>query len=377
MHLFASFLGGQFMLSSVRPRAVRGFTLVELLVVIAIIGILVALLLPAVQAAREAARRSQCSNNLKQFGLALHNYHEMLRSFPPSGINQGYYGNTAYSYGTYTNQLTMNKHGFTCMLPYLEQQAVYEKLNQSGAYGCTTLGQANFPLAMGDPANNGNAPYMALQLPVFLCPSDDGPMQTVYGPNIYYGISLSSSLKGPRVNYDFSTQAYYDFYLGMNYWSQWASQGERPYRAMFGNNSNCKVSDIQDGTSNTAAVVEITRDIYNGDGNAWGYRGWVMNGATLYDRRSGFPMGIWAGLDCPGPLNCWYYYNNLGTYQVGRLGSWGMAGSLHPAGLQVCMADGSVRFIPETTNVLTLGFLTSMADHAAIGNFGNQSAVVP
>ena len=357
----------------IRRRSSPGFTLVELLVVIAIIGILIALLLPAVQAAREAARRSQCSNNLRQIGVGLHNYQEMLRTFPPSGINQGYYGNRYYSYGTYTNQLTMNKHGFTCMLPYLEQQAIYGRLNQSGAYGCTILGQAAYPLAMGDPAANGNVQYMALQLPLFLCPSDDGPTQTAYGPNIYYGISMTSSLKGTRVNYDFSTQAYYDFYLGMNYWSEWGAQSEREYRAMFGNNSNCKVGDIQDGLSNTAAVVETTRDILNGDGNAWGYRGWVMNGVTLYDRRSGFPMGIWAGLDCPGPINCWYYYNHINWYQVGRLGSWGMAGSLHPAGLQVCLADGSVRFISETTNVITLGFLTSMADHATIGNFGSQT----
>ncbi len=99
-------------------RSVRGFTLVELLVVIAIIGILIALLLPAVQAAREAARRSQCVNNLKQLGVALQNYHDVNNSFPPmkGGTTSSYPSTPATNYG--------RGSGFIALLPFMEQRAL-------------------------------------------------------------------------------------------------------------------------------------------------------------------------------------------------------------------------------------------------------------
>lgn len=362
-----------------------GFTLVELLVVVAIIGILIALLLPAVHAAQEAARRSRCSNNLKQIGLGTQNYQEMFGTYPPSGINQGYYGNTYFEiFYTDPSQMTMNKHGFALMLPYVEQQALYGRLNQNAAYGGCVLGAINRPLAGGDPSVNGNAQYMAVQIPLFQCPSDTGVTETVYNnvsdPTPYYAISKQSPLYGPRVNYDFSTTPYYDFYFGMRYWSVYMSQNYKEYRAMYGVNSNCKPADVEDGLSNTAAIVETTRQVLNGNGNSWGYRGWVMCGVALYDRLSNYPLG-WCP-QCSSPINCWNYWTYWPTHPwakptAGRVGSWGMAASLHPAGVQVCLADGSVRFVPESTDTLILGFMTSMADHASIGNFGVQGSIAP
>ena len=107
-----------------------GFTLVELLVVIAIIGILIALLLPAVQAAREAARRSQCTNNMKQLGVAIHNYHDTHKVFPPAGLDYGWAGdaNTSYSRAPSSSPVNrFNISGWVMVLPYLEQSALHDQ----------------------------------------------------------------------------------------------------------------------------------------------------------------------------------------------------------------------------------------------------------
>jgi prepilin-type N-terminal cleavage/methylation domain-containing protein len=106
-----------------RRHRARGFTLVELLVVIAIIGVLVALLLPAVQAAREAARRTQCGNNLRQFAIAVHNYHDQQQVFPPSHINYM----SSYKYQSYTPAL--NHSGMMLILPYIEQGNVSDRVD--------------------------------------------------------------------------------------------------------------------------------------------------------------------------------------------------------------------------------------------------------
>lgn len=133
----------------------RGFTLVELLVVISVIGILVALLLPAVQAAREAARRMQCQNHLKQLGLAFHHYHDSHHSFPP-GDGYGYRQGNTWIYGTASWHLFI--------LPYMEQSSLYEQVSIENPPGRDV---GNTPI--------GNTTLAGTTVPYARCPSDTGP----------------------------------------------------------------------------------------------------------------------------------------------------------------------------------------------------------
>lgn len=174
----------------------KGFTLIELLVVIAIIAILIALLLPAVQQAREAARRSSCKNNLKQIGLALHNYNETHTIFPPASVAPNAIG------------------GFAFILPYLEQSALYNKWN--------------FSLPQTDAANKEatSSPVIA-----YFCPSKPRP-------------SLNSSVN-----------AYGDYALSSG--TGHSNSGSTSnWKGMFNQNSNTRLRDVTDGATNTFAVGE-------------------------------------------------------------------------------------------------------------------------
>ena len=216
-----------------------GFTLIELLVVIAIIAILIALLLPAVQQAREAARRASCKNKIKQVSLALHNYHETHRVFPPGAIN---YGWCTLNPIDAPGRTTHNKNGLSLLLPFLDQAPLYNKINQETANGpqnggfCCSYPGAGVPLA-GNPADN--APEMTILLDVFLCPSDSGT--THLGTGAPYGTAVAP---GPaKTNYELSA----DQTISCNLW---ASQSTTS-RKIFGENSRAKISDIRDGSSNT------------------------------------------------------------------------------------------------------------------------------
>lgn len=314
-----------------------GFTLVELLVVIAIIGILVALLLPAVQAAREAARRMSCSNNLKQLSLSLHNYHDANKKFPPQGTNRGWRQGVPGDANDHQPPALVHNHsGWVSLLPYFEQQALYDRYDMRQAAGFY-LRNTNATLA-GGAVPVVNAEVVSQLLQVFVCPSDRGPQpRRITAGDTAYGIGLAP-YEGVKTNYDFSARA---TLLGFNWWRRNATPADS---YLFGENSDSDMATMTDGTSNTFAVVETLTAVQDGRCPAWGYRGWVSTGVDL--RKAGinnFDRTL---------LGTWYTGDR--TPIRGLLYTWGLGGSLHPGGCQAALGDGSVRFLSQTTAISVL-----------------------
>jgi prepilin-type N-terminal cleavage/methylation domain-containing protein/prepilin-type processing-associated H-X9-DG protein len=304
----------------------RGFTLIELLVVIAIIAVLIALLLPAVQAAREAARRAQCVNNLKQLGLALHNYHSSINSLPfdhgPGGWNEW-------------SSLSM-------LLPYMEQQSLYNTINFN-----YSLGNGANP---GFPAN-GNTTAFQTKINGFICPSDTDRLTNVEGHNNYVmnGGSDAISEEGP-------TQ-----FVGAGV-SLYAGPGSISFAA------------IIDGTSNTAGYSEINKGIGTGQAQdstspatpVYQASGWtstpqgdynICNAVTassslvsdwaygMYWHSTQRTSGRFKTVMPPNSKSC-ESQSNL-NYAL-----W-TASSRHSGGVNVLMLDGSVKFVKNTINPTT------------------------
>lgn len=221
----------------------RAFTLVELLVVITIIGVLVGLLLPAVQAARESARRMQCSNNLKQIGLALHSYNTALESFPPGYISA--YPDSGYiASGIYPGETGPGWGWGAMLLPYLELDNLYAKIN--------------FGANITDPTNSV---VRMTSLPVFLCPSDDGDRTFTVdklGDPSPYSIPLTDSQGNP-------VMVAHSNYIGIfgnpeispdpGFLSADPTR-DKTHRGMFCRNTAVRLASVTDGTSNTLFVSE-------------------------------------------------------------------------------------------------------------------------
>jgi prepilin-type N-terminal cleavage/methylation domain-containing protein len=321
----------------------RGFTLVELLVVIAIIGILIALLLPAVQAAREAARRSQCMNNLKQLGLALHNYLDSHRVFPPAGINYGWAHQAAPATIEPSAGNILNLNGWVLVLPFVEQAALHDRYDFRFA-ACPYTQNPPAGAVTPPPTLDANAAVVATVVSAFNCPSDsynpkmDDEARSHYNPIAPHW--------GAKTNYDFSVHRNDTQYL--NDWGKGYMTHE--VRFMFGENSNTATQHLVDGTSNTIAISEQTHWLIDGAPNAWGYRGWVQFGidtAAYGINRFDVFLGSW-------------YTGNRDTIR-GRLAEWGTAGSLHPGGINVALGDASVRFLSQTTDQTVVRALCTMA----------------
>jgi prepilin-type N-terminal cleavage/methylation domain-containing protein/prepilin-type processing-associated H-X9-DG protein len=316
----------------------RGFTLIELLVVIAIIAVLVALLLPAVQSAREAARRTQCVNNLKQIGLALQNYYEALGSFP---IGSATYDDN-YSACISGSQTDARGHSlFTYILPYMEQVAAYNAVNfHFGAGG----DQQPF-----SHAGAVNWTGLIVRVASYVCPSDFP--QTPYTNkavdpnNESYNPYSQSSYAGSVGTFDI-----FRWWYGCPHNPQ-VSHIEIEPDGAFGKMFAFRLAQFTDGTSSTIFVGETARFKNDPDKvfNEWNRALWFGSTLAGVTRISGLATvvpRINANLMVPDapPQNPFTWMNSPVFQEFGQFGF----RSQHPGGANFLFGDGSVHFLKES-----------------------------
>lgn len=282
-----------------------GFTLVELLVVIAIIGILVGLLLPAVQAAREAARRMSCQNNLKQLGLALHNYHDTNGRFPTGADS--------------INCLSWRVR----LLPFIEQTNLYQQFN------------FNAGIWNGGPNREGpNKLVHALnKISTFSCPSvpnnlaSNGSSTLVDGRKTftsdYHGVAGPKGTNPSGAAYGFLATP--------------AGQGGFATQGILGRDTKFRIGDITDGTSNTLAIGEVSVKL--------------SNGTILESDGADWVRGMGLGGTGNGMASCRNVQNAINTPYNGIYNDISF-GSQHTGGAQFVMGDGSVRFISTSIDLI-------------------------
>jgi len=320
-----------------RPR--QAFTLIELLVVIAIIAMLIALLLPAVQQAREAARRSACQNNLKQLGVAFHNYHDTHRLFPPGWIipryqlcDGGAVSDNNHRYVTY------NPGWGLYLLPFVDQAPLYTLQTFQATHGC--WGGSNAYVSgtgTGLIRSPSTANRLNVTLPVYLCPSD---MQVARGAG--HGGYGRSSYVVCRGNINLSGQ----------------DTSMTPSPGVFFTNSATGLRDVTDGSSNTFAAGEVSdRQWGNLDGAFFSGGLW---GGFIYHKQED---NVVRTVDPTHPLNrSTPVKDDMGNDNDGF-------GSMHPGGAFFLFCDGRVRFISENIDIQTYGRLGDKADGQVIGEY--------
>ncbi len=301
----------------------RGFTLIELLVVIAIIAILIALLLPAVQQAREAARRSSCKNNMKQLGLAMHNYHDNFLMFPT-----GYFANTGYVMGWPAR-----------ILPYIDQAPAYESMNSDGgAGGLVRLTPYRSPSA---PHNGTDTKYGSI--PVFSCPSSELGETTAAHSSV--GNQGSLHYRGNAGSNDVG------LVTGSVAGRQYSSSG------ILYPLHTTRLRDITDGASNTFILGEFSSKI-----------GYTVSGwGNLY------PWTWGSYLYGPTTDNEYLSLDTKSTqYSIGSAvgSSHGVSWrSQHVGGAHFVFADGRVRFLSESMNLDLLKGLATRANGEVPGEY--------
>jgi prepilin-type N-terminal cleavage/methylation domain-containing protein len=335
----------------------HGFTLVELLVVIAIIGVLVALLLPAVQAAREAARRSSCSNNLKQYGLALHNYHDVYKTLPPSGL-----WNVGVGAGRWDTPIPSWQ---ARIMPFAEQQAVYDKINWDLA-NSSLAGSVGY----NSPVDASGKRVTAVPIEFASCPSDegeavrDGFAQTSYTGSL--GSQWCGSANGGCNIYPTAGVHHEALAWNAEHGNTWRKEDLSGIFNRHGiGEAKMGFESITDGTSNVIMVGETLKTCHDHVGDAlWGYNG--MGSAHASTSVPINTMTTCAGSQAdaqargyPNP-QCWEKSNwNL---------SWGFR-SRHPGGAQFVLGDGSTRFLTATINYQTYQYLGGRKDGRPVGSF--------
>ena len=341
-------------MNPVRRRPSRSaFTLVELLVVIAIIGVLVALLLPAVQAAREAARRTQCTNNLKQIGLALHNYHDIYGVFPPALMGSGRANFPAW------NTQVKNTTGWTMMLPQFEQGAAHSQYNfnvcssMSSPYGLPVMGTDATNLAIS-----------SLRLKMLECPSSP-----VAGENVTSGAGTAGDFysrnNAKRTKYLFATGGFTD------YSDRYSVYGGDVRQGAFGNDGGATFAAITDGTSNSIAVGEATGGAGIKGKTSSAYGPWGLTGTHTCCH--GYTPGNSSTVISPStnslPFgNDWNINRPYQNDALRRTYAW-VFNSMHPGTASFVLCDGSTRGISQTINYDVLCQLTYIHDGNPVGNY--------
>lgn len=352
-------------MSQTEIRRRSAFTLVELLVVIAIIGILIGMLLPAVQQVREAARRAACLNNMRQLVLAAHNFESSYQHFPP-GVQQppsstGLFQRDTPLFTTPGNPNSAQKIGWAVfLLPFLEQNNLFDALqNATGNWDWSTPGNRWYEAQYT--GSSGPGTYCASEVvPFFICPSDaspDGDFNPVFTPTAIRDTS------------PFAKSNYVGIAGAGGALQALNDPDKREFFGVFGRNSKTTFAEMLDGSSNVAffgerasrTELESGRERFRNlqYGAIWGGR---VNSNSEVMPLSGTISTDWAVLGHAFSENPQWLINGEDTPR-------GIASSFHSGGANIVFGDGSTRFVDENLNIVTLHDIVQMLDGTVVSGF--------